>query len=137
MLTEEDIRRITSQIVEGYGPLVVATFGSYSIDTATDSSDLDVLVIKQTVKLPLARRREVQNLLFGVLYRVDVQVFTPEEFEAAAYEEQSFTWVIARQARIYHWSEDAQQRLPSLLPRLDHLGPAQTAEACDGLSSRG
>ncbi|BFU91263.1 MAG: hypothetical protein NTAFB01_24500 [Nitrospira sp.] len=114
MLTEEDITRITSRIVHGYGPLVVGIFGSYAIDTAHDGSDLDLFVIKQTSERSAARRRAIQRLLFGVFHPLDVHVFTSEEFEETAYEELSFTWVIARQARLYHWSAEARQRVPSL-----------------------
>lgn len=35
---------------------------------------------------------------------LDVHVFTPEEFDDTAYDELSFTWAIARQARLYYWS---------------------------------
>jgi hypothetical protein len=73
----------------------------------------------------------VQRLLFGVLHPLDVHVFTSEEFEDMAHEELSFTWNIARQARLYHWSEEARRRVPSLLPRatgshaqpMDAVGP--------------
>ena len=49
-----------------------------------------------------------------MLHPLDIHVFTPEEFEESAYEALSFAWVIARQARIYHWTEAAKQRVPSL-----------------------
>ncbi len=117
MLTEGDIRRIASRIVAGYGPLAVGIFGSYAIGRARAASDLDILVIKQTFESATARRRAVRRLLFGVLYPLDAQVFTPEEFEETAYEEQSFTWVIARQARLYYWREEAKGRVPSLFSR--------------------
>jgi uncharacterized protein len=115
MLTENDIARISRRIVEGYAPLVVGTFGSYAIGIAHDRSDLDVIVIKETAERPPTRARAVQRLLFGTLHPLDVHVFTPEEFEETACEEFSFTWVIARQARLYFCSEEARSRIPSLL----------------------
>jgi len=117
VLSENDIARISRRIIEGYAPLVVATFGSYAIRCARDQSDLDLLVIKQTPERPEARARAVRHLLFGTLYRLDVHVFTPAEFEETAYEELSFTWVIVRQARLYHWTEESLKFVPSLLPR--------------------
>jgi len=116
MLTENDIARISRRIVEAYAPLVVGTFGSYAVGSARDRSDLDLLVIKQTPEPPAARARVVQRLLFGVLHPLDVHVFTPEEFEETAYAEFSFTWYIARQARLYHWTEQARCLVPSLPP---------------------
>lgn len=114
MLTEGDIARIASRIVKGYGPLAVGTFGSYATGRARDSSDLDILVIKQTPESASARRRAVRRLLFGVLTALDIHVFAPEEFEEAACEELSFEWIIARQAQLYYWSEEARCRVPSL-----------------------
>ena len=118
MLTENDIARITRRIVEAHAPLAVGTFGSYAIGTASQGSDLDLFIVRDCYERPVTRARAVQRLLFGVLHPLDVHVFTPEEFEETAYEVLSFTWVIARQARLYHWTDAAAQRLPSLLPRV-------------------
>ena len=118
MLAEGDIRRIAARVAKGYGPLVVATFGSYAIGTARARSDLDLLVIKHTPEPAGARRRTVARLLFGVLHALDVHVFTPEEFEDGAYQVQSFIWVIAQQARIYHVAEHAARWVPSLAARM-------------------
>jgi predicted nucleotidyltransferase len=114
MFTDADIARITSRIVHGYAPVVVGSFGSYAMGTARAQSDLDIFVIKQTAEDALTRRRVVQRLLFGVLYPLDIHVFTPSEFEGAAGEELSFAWVIARQAKLYYWSDDARRLVPAL-----------------------
>lgn len=118
MLTDADIQRIAARIVTGYGPLVVGTFGSYSVGLARSRSDLDLFVVKATAQPGSARRRAVGRLLFGVLHPLDIHVFTPEEFEETVHEELSFTWIIARQARLYHWADGAERLVPSLLPRV-------------------
>jgi predicted nucleotidyltransferase len=115
VLSEGDVSRIAARVAREYGPLVVGAFGSYAIGIAREGSDLDLFVIKETAEHPDARRRAVQRMLFGVLCPLDVHVFTPREFEETVHEELSFTWVIARQARIYHWAKEATQRVPSLL----------------------
>jgi hypothetical protein len=92
-------------------------FGSYATGFARASSDLDVFVIKQSCGKPAARIRAVKRVLFGIFHPVDVFVFTPQEFEEAAYEEQSFTWVIVKQARLYRWTEEASRLIPSLLSK--------------------
>jgi predicted nucleotidyltransferase len=118
MLTENDIARIASTIVEGYAPLAVGTFGSYATGSARDRSDLDLFVIKQTHDVHAAR--VVKRLLFGVIHPVDAHVFTPDEFEDTVHEELSFTWVIARQARLYYWSQEAAKMVPSLASRVSN-----------------
>ncbi len=117
MLTDADIQRMTGRIVAGYGPLVVGTFGSYAVGLARPRSDLDLFVIKATAAPAAVRRRAVGRLLFGILHPLDIHVFTPAEFEETVHEELSFTWIIARQARLYHWAEGAERVVPSLLPR--------------------
>jgi predicted nucleotidyltransferase len=114
MMTENDISRAATLIVKGYGPMAVGTFGSYATGRARESSDLDLFVIKQTPASSQARRRAVRRLLHGFLNPIDVHVFLPEEFEEAAREEHSFEWVIARQARLYYWNEQAKHRVPSI-----------------------
>jgi uncharacterized protein len=95
-------------------PLVVGTFGSYAVGLARPKSDLDLFVIKATVEPDYARKRTVKRLLFGVLHPLDVHVFTPEEFEEMAHETLSFAWVIVRQARLYHSTNEARRLVPSL-----------------------
>lgn len=116
MLSDNDIQRIVSRIVAGCGPIAVGTFGSYAIGRARESSDLDLFVIQNTVLPPPARRRAVQKHLYSVLQPLDVHVFTPDEFEAGVREELSFTWIIVRQARLYHWTSAAKSQVPSLIP---------------------
>ncbi len=114
MLSDADIRRIVARIVQAYSPLAAGTFGSYAVGLATGRSDLDLFVIVPRAGPPQRRMREVRRLLFDVLCPLDIHVFTPQEFEETAYEDQSFTWVIARQARLYHWTEEAARQVPAL-----------------------
>jgi predicted nucleotidyltransferase len=120
MLTENDIVRISRRIADAYHPIAVGVFGSYATGLAGDRSDLDVFVIKETTERSERRARAVQRLLFGFLHPIEVHVFTPAEFEETAYELLSFTWVIARQARLYYWTEAANKLVPSLVARPLH-----------------
>jgi predicted nucleotidyltransferase len=114
MLSDADIGRIVDRIVARQAPLVVGIFGSHAIGTAHAGSDLDLFVIKEGAERPVARRRAIERILFGVLHPLDIHVFTPEEFEETAYEALSFAWVIARQARIWHSTEEGRRRVRSL-----------------------
>lgn len=114
MLSDRDIQRIVSRIVAGCRPIAAGSFGSYAVGLARDSSDLDLFVIQRTALPNAARRRAIYRHLCGVMHPLDVHVFTPEEFEADAREELSFAWVIARQACLYHWTEEAALEVPAL-----------------------
>jgi|ERR1039457_3069647 predicted nucleotidyltransferase len=115
MLTENDIAGISRRIVDACAPLAVGTFGSYALGSAGGRSDLDLFIIKGSIR-SAATARSFRGLLFDVLHPIDIDVFTAEEFEETAHEYLSFTWVIAEQACLYHWTEEAARVVPSLLP---------------------
>ena len=114
MLSDRDIQHIVARIVAGCGPIAAGTFGSYAVGLARQSSDLDLFVIQRTTLPMSARRRSIYRQVFGVMHRLDIHVFTPEEFEADAREELSFAWIIARQARLYYWTMEAARVVPAL-----------------------
>jgi predicted nucleotidyltransferase len=120
MLTEGDIERIAGRIVAGCGPLVVGTFGSYAVGLQKPKSDLDLFVITSGANHGTSRRAAIARHLFGILHPIDLHVFGARQFEDTVNEELSFTWLIARQARIYHWTQGAERLVPSLVPRLQH-----------------
>jgi uncharacterized protein len=117
MLTEGDIQRIAKRVAAAYQPLAVGIFGSYAIGSATARSDLDLFVIKRPDGALPVDARAVRRLLFDVIHPLDVQVFNSAEFEESVHDYQSFTWVIAQQARLYHWDGEAERALPSLASR--------------------
>ena len=125
MLTDNDIVRISARIVRGCAPLALGTFGSYAVGTPKAHSDLDLFVISKTGGGLGSRVLTVRRLLFGILHPLDVFVFTPVEFEASAYQPQSFTWIISKQARIYHWTEQATLLVPSLASKAIQTGWAK------------
>src|ERR1017187_1503053 len=77
----EEIAQLTARIVEAERPEKIILFGSYASGTATESSDIDLLVISRS-ELP-RREREVRltRQLFGSGVPFDVFVLTPEEVE--------------------------------------------------------
>jgi predicted nucleotidyltransferase len=115
MLTERDIERILTRIVEGCRPLAAGVFGSYAIGRAHAGSDLDLFVIQRSGASSGEQQRAISRLLFGMTHPLDTHVLSPEAFEAEAQDPQSFAWVIARQARVFHWTAEASRLLPSLL----------------------
>ena len=114
MLSDDDIARSAERIARRCAPLGVGTFGSYAIGTPCEQSDLDLFVIRNSTGQLLVTERTIRRILFGVLHPLDIHVFTPEGFEETAYEPLSFTWVIARQARLYYATNEAKRMVPSL-----------------------
>lgn len=77
----EKIEQLTAKIVESQQPEKIILFGSYARGTATENSDVDLLVISHST-LP-RREREVRltRQLFGSGVPYDILVLTPEEVE--------------------------------------------------------
>jgi len=77
----KQIAQLTARIVEAERPEKIILFGSYASGTATESSDIDLLVISRST-LP-RREREVRltRQLFGSGVPFDLLVLTPEEME--------------------------------------------------------
>jgi predicted nucleotidyltransferase len=132
MLSEHDISLIAERVVDAYRPLAVGIFGSYAVGSPTHQSDLDLFVITKHHGGKAADAHAVRRLLYHVLHPLDVHVFTPDEFEDSAYDYQSFTWIIARQARLYHWDDEAEHAIPSLLPRVKQCAITAPPDAPPG-----
>ncbi len=55
MITPEQIQSVVEVLVDHFEPDKIVLFGSYADGTATEQSDIDLLVIKDT-DLPKSRR---------------------------------------------------------------------------------
>jgi uncharacterized protein len=96
MLTSREIDDLVRRIVERAKPEKVILFGSYAKGTQTSASDLDLLVVKDTM-LPVSHRaNELKPLLSHTLINVDIHVYTPEEVEEYAKEPYSFVNSVLR-----------------------------------------
>jgi predicted nucleotidyltransferase len=80
----------------------VIVFGSYAKGIAAARSDVDLLVVADTVLPRALRACEVEPLLARTLVPVDVHVYTPEEIEAYGAELGSFIDCVLRTGRVVH-----------------------------------
>ena len=102
MLKEEEIKKLVERIVSRIQPDKIIIFGSYAKNTATNKSDLDLLIIKET-HLPMSLRdEEIRPLLSNLLIRIDVHFYTPEEVEEYGSEEYSFVHSIMKTGKVLY-----------------------------------
>ena len=64
MISEEQSQAVVARIVEGYAPDRIILFGSYAYGTPTESSDLDLLVVKEAENRPVWERMAAVEGLF-------------------------------------------------------------------------
>lgn len=83
MLTQPDFQHIIHTIASKYHPEKIILFGSYAVGTATDTSDLDLLiVVKDSAQPRHQRAREIRKLLWGMLdIPKDILVYTQDEID--------------------------------------------------------
>ena len=78
----EDIRKIVAQIVAGFHPQKVILFGSHAYATATEDSDVDLLVLIETDEKPLHVAAHIAAAIDHP-FPLDILVTTPAQFKAA------------------------------------------------------
>ncbi len=74
------VEYVVEQLSRGYTPEKIILFGSLADGQASQGSDIDLLIIKQTDKNPWQRMREVSQLIEHSV-PIDLLVYTPEELQ--------------------------------------------------------
>lgn len=80
-ITPELVAYVVEKIVRGVAPQRVILFGSRGRGQQTEGSDLDLFVIQDTGRPSRVVRREIEQLLWGRRFAVDLIVVTPEQVE--------------------------------------------------------
>ena len=76
------IHSAAEKIRAGYDPEKIILFGSHARNTTRKSSDVDLLIIKQTKDRYFDRVKKVRRFV-GPGLPADILVYTPEELEKA------------------------------------------------------
>lgn len=78
-VTPELINSITEKIVRTIRPRQIILFGSYAREEATASSDVDLFIIQDGQTSNRDARRQIERLLWGRRFGLDLIVRTPTE----------------------------------------------------------
>jgi len=79
-MNQEQIKEVFNTIIKGYDPLKIILFGSYATGIPNDSSDLDILVIKETNAPKYKRARTIRQLFETQPCAMDILIYTPDEY---------------------------------------------------------
>jgi predicted nucleotidyltransferase len=80
-ITPDLVAYIVEKIVRAVAPQRIILFGSRSRGEETEGSDLDLFVIQDSGRPSRQVRRELEQLLWGRRFAVDLIVVTPEQVE--------------------------------------------------------
>jgi predicted nucleotidyltransferase len=78
-VTPEIIETVTQRIVEAVNPRQIILFGSFARGDATIDSDLDLLIVQDTVQSDREVRRRLERVLLDRRFGLDLLVRTPAE----------------------------------------------------------
>jgi predicted nucleotidyltransferase len=81
LIDNNTISNIVYRIATNTHPDKIFLFGSYATGQAKEDSDIDLLIIKDTIEPRHKRSIEMQRLLKGSKLPVDILVYTNDEFE--------------------------------------------------------
>jgi predicted nucleotidyltransferase len=90
MINPEQIDEVIEILIEHLQPQQIYVCGSYSVGTATDDSDLDLLVVQDSEAGASRRIRNAEHALFGLMLPIDLTVCTPAELAEDKQVESSF-----------------------------------------------
>lgn len=100
-LLEKNARLAVSIISEKYVPEKIILFGSLAAGTVTETSDLDLLVIKKTRKNFFARLKDIADIC-ELDVGADILVYTPKEFELESVNNPFFREEILKKGKIIY-----------------------------------
>jgi predicted nucleotidyltransferase len=81
LIDKSTISNLVYRIATNLNPDKIYLFGSYAKGQETDDSDIDLLIVKDTLEPKYKRSIEIQRLLIGSKLPVDIVVYTNAEFE--------------------------------------------------------
>jgi predicted nucleotidyltransferase len=99
---EKEIKSITTQLIEKYGPEKIILFGSAARGEYEHANDLDFLIIKEDVPLyGIDRMRELDELVDRNV-ATDMLVYRPDEFEERVRIGDPFIKAILKEGRVLY-----------------------------------
>ncbi len=102
MISQSEIDRIINRIVEVYQPEKVILFGSYASGNASENSDLDILLVKETDEEPVARAAGVRKALRDFLFPMDILIYTPDEIDRDKDRKYTFIHDVLKSGRVVY-----------------------------------
>ena len=99
MVAQTDIEQVARDIGEAADAERVVLFGSHATGHASDSSDVDLLVIAESDQPRHKRSRELYRRTRPQHFAMDILVYTPEEVRRGSRTPASFVSQILREGK--------------------------------------
>jgi HEPN domain-containing protein/predicted nucleotidyltransferase len=114
------VEDIIHRVIETCKPDRIILYGSHARGTAREGSDVDLLIVKDTVEPPTKRRTEVERFLSDRQLPLDINVYTPQEIRYLFSIGSPFIGEVFKEGKVVYmrkvtesWLRDAQDELES------------------------
>lgn len=121
------IDEIRDKIIKSYEPDRIILFGSRASGVASESSDIDLLILKDSPDRPIDRRIQVETLLADRSVALDIVVYTPREMQYLFSIGSPFVEEVIETGRVIYmrkatesWLLEAEDELSSAVILLKH-----------------
>lgn len=102
MISKEKIEEVVKRIVAHHHPEKIFLFGSYARGDAHEDSDIDLLIIDQTLEPGHKRAIKYLDAVQGVREPVDILVYTPDEFKTQKNQHFTFPNEVFREGKLIY-----------------------------------
>lgn len=99
MIEFDKISAIVEKIAQAYKPEKIILFGSYAMGNPNNSSDLDLLIIKNTELPRPERTMQVRKLIYGASIPIDLMVYTQKEIDETKDDKFSFVFQVLKNGK--------------------------------------
>lgn len=101
-VTQRVINEVVRRIVQAVDPDKIILFGSRAYGRPSRYSDLDILVIMPSDKPRWKRSIPIYSALRGLIFPIDVIVYTPDEVEEWSEVPQAFITTAIRKGKVLY-----------------------------------
>ena len=138
------LQEIRDRIVTYMNPESIILFGSRSRGEDSSTSDVDILIVKDTPERPIDRRMAAERLLVDRELPLDIFVYTPQEMRGLFAQGSPFIHQVVETGKVVYmrkstevWLREAEDELESARILAEHarhrgstLHSQQAAEKC-------
>ena len=103
MIRDKDIKELIHEIVQLVDPEQIILFGSYATGNATEDSDVDLFIVKDSILPRHKRARQIRQAISSRFpFPKDLIFYTPAEIEEWSRVPQSFTARVVATGKIMY-----------------------------------
>jgi len=99
--------------IEPYNPERIYLFGSWVRNEQDDTSDIDIVLIKETNNSFFERLKEIVPYIAGINRGIDILIYTPQEFKKMLKEGNAFAEMVQEEGVVVYEKKRRSKKMVS------------------------